>query len=165
MSYIEEFIEKSRRESSVFRVAYDEEVQIAAEEKERRVALMKAMTQFRKAAKISQQQLAQAMQISQARVSQLEKGAETLSVDHLLEMLHLLGGKLAIFTTEEVKKHGLESKVIGPNPTEPVNKPVKTASRSSSKSGMPPTFISVSESKSSYQGKLSRKPPANKKHG
>lgn len=112
MSYIKRRIERGREESAEYRAAYDEEVALAEQEKARREALMSAVANLRKAAHVTQHQVADAMKISQARVSQLERGEETLSVDRFLDMLSVLRGHVVVLNDEDVQKYGLESRVV-----------------------------------------------------
>jgi transcriptional regulator with XRE-family HTH domain len=52
------------------------------------------------------------LKISQERVSQIERGVETLSVDRLLDMTAALGLRMVIVEEEEIRRHGLEKMVV-----------------------------------------------------
>ena len=108
MSYIKRRIEKNRSKDAVYRAAYDEEVELLAREKERREDLMKRIASVRKSRHFTQEAVARAMKISQARVSQLERGSETLSIDNFLKMLDVLNVRLVFLSEDDVKKLGLD---------------------------------------------------------
>lgn len=96
MSYIKKRIEKNRAEDAEYRAAYDEETALLAQEQERRQEVMKRIASLRRSKHMTQRALAEAMSISQARVSQLERGVETLSIDSFLTMLDVLGARIEI---------------------------------------------------------------------
>ena len=108
MSYIKSRIEKNKLADEVYCKAFDEEVELLAREQARREELMKRVAAVRKAKHLTQQEMADAMSISQARVSQLERGAEPLSVDSFLQMLEVLDLHLVILTDDEARQHGLD---------------------------------------------------------
>ncbi len=108
MSYIKRRIEKNRLEDEGYRVVYDQEVELLARERERREGLMKHLAAVRKARHFTQHAMAEAMNISQARVSQLERGSEPLSIDSFLQMLEVLNVRVVILTDDEMKAHGLD---------------------------------------------------------
>jgi predicted XRE-type DNA-binding protein len=101
VSYVKDRIAKNRTTNDEYRIAFDEEVELLAVQRRRREALMKRLSAVRKANHVTQQKLAEAMQISQARVSQLERGTETLSIDHFLTMLDVLGVQIQIVPKDE----------------------------------------------------------------
>ena len=101
MSYVKDRIAKNRVENAEYRKSYDEEVRLLKQQQARREALMKRLASLRKSKHVTQQQVAKAMKISQARVSQLERGAETLSLDHFLAMLDVLGVTMEIVSGTE----------------------------------------------------------------
>ncbi|MBI1331566.1 MAG: helix-turn-helix domain-containing protein [Armatimonadetes bacterium] len=85
---------------------------LLAKELELRQELMSMVIAMRKAQHLSQQELAEKLNVSQARVSQMERGREPLSVDSLLQMIKALHGSIVILTPEEVKNYGLQEKVV-----------------------------------------------------
>jgi transcriptional regulator with XRE-family HTH domain len=58
--------------------------------------MMRQLADFRKARNVTQEQLAKRLRISQERVSQIESGAETISVDRLLDFADALGIRLVV---------------------------------------------------------------------
>ena len=94
-------IAKNKSENAEYRAAYDEEVELLSQQKARREELMKRIAAVRKSRHVTQERMAEEMKISQARVSQLERGAETLSIDHLLTMLEVLGARMEIVSVDE----------------------------------------------------------------
>ena len=107
MSYIKKRIEENRARSAEFRAAYDEEVELLAREKARRQEVMRALASIRKSRHITQEAVAAAMGITQARVSQLERGAESLSVDSLLKLTEVLGVRMEFVTEDDAQRLGL----------------------------------------------------------
>ena len=100
MSYIKDRIARNRAESAEYRAAYDEEAESLARRNERRAAVMGQVAAMRKARGVTQQDVATALNVSQSRVSQIERGGETLSVDYLLDLLELLKVKM-VFLGED----------------------------------------------------------------
>ncbi len=100
MTYIERKIAKRLAESKEFRVAFEEEVQERELEKERRVRLMSTLANVRKKKGLSQSQVAKLLNVSQSRISQIESGRESVSVDHLLKLVEILGAQLSIASPE-----------------------------------------------------------------
>ena len=90
----------------------NEEEELLAKELHRRQQIMSLVTKMRKSQRLSQQQLAERMKVSQARISQMERGREPLSVDSLLQMVELLSGCIAILTPEEIQRYGLEHRLV-----------------------------------------------------
>lgn len=112
MSYIKNRIAKDRAEDPEFRAAYDEEVELIARETALRQELMAVVAELRKAQRLSQQQLAARLKVSQARVSQMERGMESLSVDSVLQMVDALHGGIVILSPEEIDKYGLKHRLV-----------------------------------------------------
>jgi len=112
MTYTERRIAKKMAENPEYRAAFEEEEAILAKELEHRQQLMSLVTAMRKAQHLSQQQLAERMKVSQARVSQMERGHEPLSVDSFLQMIEVLRGGIVILTPEEVENYGLQEKLV-----------------------------------------------------
>jgi transcriptional regulator with XRE-family HTH domain len=112
LSYIKNRIAKDRAEDPVFRAAYDEEVELIAKETALRQELMAVVADLRKAQRLSQQQLAARLKVSQARVSQMERGTESLSIDSVLQMVDALHGGIVILSPEEIDKYGLEHRLV-----------------------------------------------------
>ena len=90
MTYTERRIAKMMAENPEYRAAFVEEEELLAKELEHRQQLMSMVTAMRKAQRLTQQQLAEKMKVSQARVSQMEQGREPFSVDSLLQMIEVL---------------------------------------------------------------------------
>ena len=99
-------------EKPEYRAAFEEEEALLAKELERRQKLMSLVTAIRKAQRLSQQQLAEMMKVSQARVSQMERGREPLSVDSFLQMIEVLRGGIVILTPDEVENYGLQERLV-----------------------------------------------------
>ena len=95
MSYIKNRIARDM-EDPEFRAAFEEEEALLARQNERRAAVMGQVAAMRKAQGVTQHDVAAALKISQSRVSQLERGSETLSVDHLLDLLELLKVRMVL---------------------------------------------------------------------
>ena len=112
MTYTERRIAKKMAENPEYHAAFEEEQAILAKELEHRQQLMSLVTAMRKAQHLSQQQLAERMRVSQARVSQMERGHEPLSVDSFLQMIEVLRGGVVILTPEEVENYGLQEKLV-----------------------------------------------------
>jgi transcriptional regulator with XRE-family HTH domain len=112
MTYTERRIAKKILENPEYRAAYQEEEELLAKELENRQKLMSMVIAMRKAQNLSQHQLAEKMNISQARVSQMERGHEPFSVDSLLQMIEVLHGSIVILTPEDVKNYGLQEKLV-----------------------------------------------------
>ena len=112
MTYTERRIAKMMAENPEYRAAFVEEEKLLAKELEHRKQLMSMITAMRKAQRLTQQQLAAKMKVSQARVSQMEQGREPFSVDSLLQMIEVLHGSIVILTPEEVKNYGLQERLV-----------------------------------------------------
>jgi predicted XRE-type DNA-binding protein len=112
LSYIKNRIAKDRAEDPVFRAAYDEEAELIARETELRQKLMAVVAEIRKSQRLSQQQLAARLKVSQARVSQMERGTDSLSIDSVLQMIDALRGGIVILSPDEVTKFGLEHRIV-----------------------------------------------------
>ena len=112
MTYTERRIAKKMAENADYRAAYEEEDVLFAKEQEHRQELMSVVIAMRKAQNLSQQQLAERLKVSQARVSQMERGREPLSVDSLLQIIEVLHGSIVILTPEEVKNYGLQERLV-----------------------------------------------------
>jgi len=111
VSFIKDLIAEEMQDAE-FRAAYEEEVELTRKEQERRQQVMSAVAAIRKAQHLSQQQLAARLKVSQARVSQMERGTESLSVDSLLEMVDALRGGIVILSPEEIGRLGLEHRLV-----------------------------------------------------
>jgi transcriptional regulator with XRE-family HTH domain len=111
VSFIKDLIAEEMQDAE-FRAAYEEEVELTRKEQERRRQVMTAVATMRKAQHLSQQQLAARLKVSQARVSQMERGTESLSVDSLLEMVDALRGGIVILSPDEIAKFGLERRLV-----------------------------------------------------
>lgn len=96
MSYADERIAKNRAASSEYQEAFDEEARLLQQQRTRRKELMKKLVSLRKSKRLSQKSVAEALKISQARVSQMERGEETLSIDRFLSMVEFVGVTLQI---------------------------------------------------------------------
>lgn len=112
MTYTERRIAKKMAENPEYRTAFEEEEALLAKELEHRRQLMSLVATMRKAQRLSQQQLAVKLNVSQARVSQMEQGHEPLSVDSLLQMIEALHGSIVILTPEEIQSLGLEGRLV-----------------------------------------------------
>ncbi len=112
MTYTERRIAKKMAENPKYRAAFEEEELHLAKELEKRQELMSLLCSIRKSQHMSQQQLAERMKVSQARISQLERGQAPLSVDSLLQMVELLSGSIAILTPEDIQRFGLEHRLV-----------------------------------------------------
>jgi transcriptional regulator with XRE-family HTH domain len=99
-------------ENPEYRAAFEEEEAILAKELEQRQKLMSLVSSIRRSQHMSQQQLAKRMNVSQARISQMERGREPLSVDSLLQMVESLSGCITILTPEEIQQYGLEHRLV-----------------------------------------------------
>lgn len=120
MSYTTDRIARRMAESAEFRAAYEQQLREEAEEQARRERVMKRFADARKARKLSQSQLGETLKISQERLSQIERGVETLSVDRLLDLAAALGLHIAILNEEDVHRHGLESFVATSELSRPI---------------------------------------------
>lgn len=112
MSYIEKRIAKQMREDPEYREAMQEEVSLLSIETERRKQLMSIVAKLRKAQRLTQVELAKKLHVSQARVSQMERGMEPISVDGFLRMVEALNGEIAILAADEVKALGVGKKLL-----------------------------------------------------
>ena len=112
MTYTERRIAKLMAENPEYRAAFQEEEVLLAKEIEHRKQLMSTVIAMRKAQRLTQQQLAVKMKVSQARVSQMEQGREPFSVDSLLQMIEVLHGSIVILSPEEVKNYGLQEGLV-----------------------------------------------------
>ena len=112
MTYTERRIAKMMAKNPEYRAAFQEEEVLLAKELEHRQQLMSTVIAMRKAQRLTQQQLAEKMKVSQARVSQMEQGREPFSVDSLLQMIEVLQGSIVILTPEEVKTYGLQKRLV-----------------------------------------------------
>ena len=112
MTYTEQRIAKMMAKNPEYRAAFLEEEVLLAKELEHRQQLMSTVIAMRKAQRLTQQQLAEKMKVSQARVSQMEQGREPFSVDSLLQMIEVLQGSIVILTHEEVKNYGLQERLV-----------------------------------------------------
>lgn len=112
MSFIKDHIAQMCAENEEYRAAYEEEVALQKEQDELRAALMKQIVRIRKHRRLTQTDLAKHMRVSQARVSQIERGEEPIGVDSVLALLKAVKGNMVILSDEDVKKHGLEDKAL-----------------------------------------------------
>ena len=108
MTYTEQRIARKMAESPEYRAAFEEELR----ELEHRQQLMAMVASLRKTSRLSQRELAEKMKVSQARISQMERGTEPVSVDNLLRMIELLKGGLVILSPAEVEELGLTDRLI-----------------------------------------------------
>ncbi|CAN5638661.1 hypothetical protein BH11ARM2_BH11ARM2_25040 [soil metagenome] len=112
MSFIKDHIAQMCTENPEYREAYEEEVRLQQEQAELRVKLMKQIVSLRKQRRLTQVDLAGRLHVSQARVSQIEKGAEPVGIDSVLALLKAVKGNLVILSEEDLKKYGLEDKAL-----------------------------------------------------
>lgn len=110
MSYVTNLIEQYREEDPEFRAAYDEEVELFNQLQERRRKIMSLFAEARKTQKLSQREIGQRLNVSQARVSQMERGEEPMSFDRVLELASVLGLSLTI-TAENAASTARSAKV------------------------------------------------------
>lgn len=112
MSYIEKRIARKMAESPEYRAGFEEEEALLAQELERRQQVMTVIAELRKAQHLSQQQLAARLKVSQARVSQMERGKESLSIDSVLQMVDALHGGIVVLSPDEIARLGLEHRLV-----------------------------------------------------
>jgi predicted XRE-type DNA-binding protein len=112
MTFIEKQIAKNKASDPEFLAAFVEEEENLAKELEHRRELMATVIAIRKAQGLSQVQLARKLKVSQARVSQMERGNASLSVDHLLQIVEELKGSIVILSPEEVESYGLQNRLV-----------------------------------------------------
>lgn len=104
MSYIKNRVAKTRETDATYRAAYDEEMALIERQTERRSAVMGQIASIRKSLGVTQQEVASALKISQARVSQIESGTETVSVDYLLDFLDLLNVQMVLVNRADASR-------------------------------------------------------------
>ena len=105
MSYIKRRIEKNRAENPAYRVAFDEETERYTALQEQRRQLMHQFATARKSLKLSQKDIGDKLNVSQARVSQMERGEAAMSFDRVIELASILGLNLTL-TSEETASSG-----------------------------------------------------------
>lgn len=101
MSYISNRIKEKMATSESYRVAMNEEIAETERETKRREALMASLGKIRQERKLTQSEVAKAMNLSQARVSQLEKGSESFSLDRFLDYLDTVGVSISFQTNAD----------------------------------------------------------------
>lgn len=110
MSWLDALIKDLSEESEEFRIAYQEEVERYEKVDRARQVLLSKLVHRRKSLKMSQKELAELTNVSQAYISQIERDRTSLSASFLIQMLDALDLEYDLRPRAEAKvESGVES--------------------------------------------------------
>ncbi|CAN5433190.1 hypothetical protein BH11ARM2_BH11ARM2_09110 [soil metagenome] len=110
MSYIKDRIASQCANDPEYRALYEADLR----EEELRVAFMKGLAERRRRQHLTQESMAKCLGVSQARISQIERGAQPVGMDGLIAYLKAMNVNLVPMSNDEVKELGLQDRALLP---------------------------------------------------
>ncbi len=105
-TWLDRVHEEAMQESEEYRLAYQEEVERYEKVDRARKALLARLVARRKDLKLTQKDLADLTDVSQAYISQIERDRTSLSASFLLQLLDALKMELDLRPVKEAKVEG-----------------------------------------------------------